>query len=364
MFQNGFYVSLRKTNIVGVDELAHQLPPDLGPFREFKVADWFCPDEWSKDGIFVPVREGDPMWFDLRLNPECACLCAVQRVNPVTGEPANLDAGLAKDPSQNYLALPKQRWLDGYAKDGKVYQFIVTKEGVGLAVSEFVLPKHMQDSHAIGFAFYAPKVERSRLAPVPRRSGWEFTPEGPRKSGTSPMWFSPTHTPASWETASHRLLRSMRTDSVEPTGEVKCSSIPSSFSYEAPSCGGCASAGAYDLLGDDGVDRLDGDADFLGADEIAEVDTVDMLERSQQETHDKAAMGAGGRIGQRIEPDDNTTEYYQDKPVAVLTVYLALPGQFAAIMKKGKRQDANRPDKYKFSGNVGGVQVPLIKQDA
>ena len=189
MIQNECYVSLRKTTIVDVNEDSHQLPPDGGAFKEFKVADYHCPDEWVKDGIFVGVQEGQPMWFDLRQNEVCACLASVQRLNPVTSEPANLDAGLTKDPTQNYLVLPTQLWLDGYAKDGKVYQFIVTKAGVGLAVNEFALPKHMQDSHALAFAFFQPKN------PPPRR---EVTRAGPDHPMTSPMWFSPMHTPHSW----------------------------------------------------------------------------------------------------------------------------------------------------------------------
>ena len=111
MRQNNFFVSLRKTKIVNVDESAHCLPPDFGPFPEYKVADYFCPPEWSKDGIFVPVKEGEPLWIDLRDNPVCACIPSVQRVNPITGDPADLEHGLKKDPQQNYMILPKQLWI-------------------------------------------------------------------------------------------------------------------------------------------------------------------------------------------------------------------------------------------------------------
>ncbi len=78
------------------------------------------------------------------------------------------------------------------------------------------------------------------------------------------------------------------------------------------------------------------------------------------ESLDKASMGQGGRITQRIVTDDNTVDYYRDKPVGILTVYLALPEQFKAIMEKGKRQDSKKKDKFVHSGEVGGVQVPLI----
>ena len=164
MEQDGYQLSIRKTDKIRVDESNHSLPPDLGEFQEYHVADYHCPEEWSKDGVFIAAKEDEPLWIDFRSNDECAVLPSIQRLNPVTGESINLEDGITKEPTQNYLCLPIQRWLDGYAKDGKVYQFVVTKAGVGLAVNEYVLPEHMQDSHALGFAFFAPKVPKPKPA--------------------------------------------------------------------------------------------------------------------------------------------------------------------------------------------------------
>jgi len=353
MFQNDSYVSLRKTTIVDVNEDSHQLPPDHGAFNEFKVADYNCPDEWIKDGIFVEVKEGQPMWFDLRQNEVCACLPSVQRLNPVTGEPANLDAGLTKDPTQNYLMLPGQLWLDGYARDGKVYQFIVTKAGVGLAVNEFALPKHMQDSHALAFAFFQPKNPPPRRV-VTRRSGLD-------PIMTQPMWFSPMHTPHSWighddhygvKSALGKIMGSSM------GGGKSCStgSLRSLSSSSEPVIGGANFVSNTDVPMDDCME--------LGAvaDEVVafEPETVDILE--DRKDFDKASMGMGGRIKQRIKTDGNTVDYYHEKPSAILTVYLALPEQYKAIMKKGKRQDSSKKDKFINSGQVGKVQVPLVTQ--
>jgi hypothetical protein len=71
-------------------------------------------------------------------------------------------------------------------------------------------------------------------------------------------------------------------------------------------------------------------------------------------------MGAGGRIFQEIVTDENTVEYYHEKPTGMLSIYLALPEQFEAIMKKGRKQDASRKDRHVHSGDVGGIPVPLI----
>lgn len=349
MLQNGHYVSIRKTEVVNVDESSHRLPPDLGGLAEFKVADYHCPAEWSKDGIFVKVEEGQPLWFDFRANEECAVLCSVQRLNPVTGEPANLEGGLSKDPKQNYLKLPEQMWLDGYAKDGKVYQFVVTKAGEGLAVSEFVLPKHMQDSHALGFAFFPPKN------PKPKPAVTRYVPSMPVKYGVVDDYLKSSDTIGSPVFGSSKKYAKVTKGSVargmldggssvdwDNASEVLCSSaVPATFSAEAPAetcynIGACAAAEPQE-------------------------DVVDVLREEVSQKYDKASMGMGGRITQDVVSDSNTVEYYTEKPVAVLTVYFALPEQFDAIMKKSKRQDSTKPDKFIFSGEVGGVQVPLIK---
>lgn len=352
MIQNNFYASVRKTTVVNVDDSAHKLPPDNGPFQEFRVADWFCPEEWSKDAIFIPVKEGEPMWFDFRQNDECAVLCAVQRLNPVTGEPADLEGGLTKDPNQNYLYMPDQRWLDGYAKDGKVYQFVVTKEGVGLAVNEFVLPKHMQDSHAIGFAFYSPKNPKPKPQPVYRSMDMcKFSPDMCKIGNSSPLRNLSKGISGQglghWDSALH--------DTYGSSGQMD------SFSHEVNTSGTGTQCNASPNMA--GAADTDGGAAY--AEEIDEVEVVDRLAEIEVDhtQFDKASMGMGGRIEQRITPDPNTVDYYHEKPAAVLTMYLCLPEQFEAIMKKGKRQDSSRKDKYVFSGEVGGVQVPLIKPE-
>lgn len=73
-------------------------------------------------------------------------------------------------------------------------------------------------------------------------------------------------------------------------------------------------------------------------------------------------MAAGGRITQEIKTDCNTVDYYEEKPAAVLRIYLASTEQFEAIMKKGEKQDAGKSDKYIHSGKIGSITVPLNSQ--
>lgn len=342
MKSNNFSVSIRQTKVVEISPEANLLPPDCGPFKEFRVADYFCPDEWTKNGVFIPVKEGDPFWIDFRGNISSAVIPSVQRVNPITGESCNIKDGIKKDPKQNYLVLPRQKWIDGYVKEGKVYQFIVTKSGVGLAVNEYLLPVELQDSHALGFAFFSPKHNPDI---IDGRIDITYYQRGP-----NPYWFSPVYIPHNWQIRTP--LRSFT--STTTGGYVKTSStIPPS----------------------DAIPISNGGKDFgsINADDIQDVqeqiecfvnspDTTVITNHSfDYDSCDKASIGAGGRIEQQIVVDPNTPEFYNEKPDATLTIYLALPDLFEQIMSKGLRQDASRRDKYVHSGELNGIQIPLIK---
>jgi hypothetical protein len=361
MKHNGFQVDIHKTEVIPVDSDSHGLPPSRGAFQNFMVADWHCPPEWSKDGFFIPVEEGQPMWFDLRWNDECACLPSIQRLNPITGEPSNLDAGLNKEPVQNYLCLPEQKWLDGYAKDGKVYQFVVTKEGIGLAVNEYVLPKYMQDSHALAFVFYGAKNPKKKD---------EFTPIFAKKRA-SIHYFSSIHTPENWVAHGdfdiHKVYRSY---SVGNTAHEPASAVITACC--TPMATDRSQIASNNLIDNaevkccSGIKEADCCVDGIQESEIVsshdEIDVVDILKGQDDIALDKASMGMGGRITQRIISDKNSIDYYRDKPDAIVTVYLALPGIFQSIMEKGQRQNENKKDKYVHSGEIAGVQVPLISQ--
>ncbi len=379
MRQNGFSARVVKTKIVNVDEQSHCLPPDNGSYSEFQVADYYCPEEWSNDGIFVPVKEGDPLWFDFSGNDdECAILCAVQRINPVTGEPADLEAGLSKDPTQNYLRMPEQVWLDGYAKEGKVYQFVVTKAGIGLAVNEFVLPKHMQDSHAIGFAFFGPKNPKPKPLHRTRYPGeYMLTTKGMLKSKGN-TWVSAQNLCAGGGEIVEAGGGSQTMNfSPEPSSTMMGidseDMLGGSIDVDSPADSVCflsASAETDKLVlgASADVQRFTQNRVADNYNEVVEeppvIDTVDILAEEAKLTElDKASMGAGGRIRQEIVTDANTTDYYHEKRSALLTIYFALPEMYKAIMKKGKRQDASKKDKYKTSGHIGGVAVPLVTQD-
>lgn len=327
MKQNNFCAKIHKTIKINVDDDTHALPPSKGVFVEHHVAEYDCPTEWSKDGVFIEVKEGEPMWFDFIGNDECAIIVSVQKVNPITGEKSELK--LSKDPKQNYLKMPEQRWLDGYSNDGKVYQFVVTKSGIMSAVNEYVLPLHEQDSYAIGFAFFDLKNPKPKISPVIHYSyptlyceETTYDYSVPQYHHSSAKGILRQHTQISTQSNCYGLssVDALLSDNEVPiTGDVTCDNEAAIR---------CMSMGSSELL--------------------------------DHTAFDKASMGQGGRIVQEIVTDNNTIEYYVSEPSVVMNYYLCLPEQFAAIMAKGKRSDPHKKDKYTHSGKVGNVQIPLI----
>lgn len=327
MKQNGYQASIRKTTKINVNESHHSLPPDLGPFKEFKVADYFCPDEWDKNGIFIPVQEKEPLWIDLRMNPTCACLISVQKVNPVTGEKSDLKAGLSKNPMQNYLKLPEQLWLDGYSKDGKVYQFTVTTEKSEYAVCDYVLDPQDNDSQAIGIAFFGEKNPKPAKPVIrPNANGLFANPYTKGYSGV--LEDSIGYNGINYNSSGEQLLRSVK---------ISCSTVK----HVKPP----VSTRVIE-------DAIPAHVEAFSA----EFETTTDFDCNVQT---KASMAAGGRILQNIRQDENSIEFYKSEPDCVISIYMCLPGQFQQIMNQGRR-DEPKKDKYVMSGEIAGKQIPLM----
>lgn len=384
MIQNEFHVDVVRTKKVEVSKKNFTIndAPHLGCYDEFRVADYHCPESWSKDGIFIAVKEGESLWFDLRPNWDCVCIPAMEKVNPVTNEPADLKKGLFKEPKQNYLRLPEQKWIDGYNNEGIAYQFTITKKGLSYGVAENILPVEMQDSQSIGFAFFAAKNPKAKPEKPTKTTEKQVLLMGLSQVFSQPyppvLYNSPP--PTEWKGIGSQPIGSYPVwcDVEQP------SKAPTKLSLRRSK--GVAAAGLESLRGmsfnasaphmNDTIscDASGGNVNYdmaISCNEVAEektagmpmmAESVDMGESLDVDdpTLDKATMGAGGRIIQEIYQDHNTVDYYHDKPDAILVVYFALPDQFERIMKKGRRQEPHE-DKYVHSGKIGGKQIPLIK---
>ena len=132
-----FRVSFQRTLRIPDDGGLYPLPPGLGRFPVFRVADYAdrVPASWRRrGGVFIPMYQREALWlsFEQPWWRGCAVKVGVGKVNAVSG--AAWDEALCAGP-QDYLVCPDQPWLDGInAGDGFVRQFVAMPLGMGYTV--------------------------------------------------------------------------------------------------------------------------------------------------------------------------------------------------------------------------------------
>ncbi|MGW0581303.1 hypothetical protein ACWD25_36380 [Streptomyces sp. NPDC002920] len=114
----------------------HDLPPGLGTFPVRRVSDHAdtVPADWlARGGVMLPVYLREAMWLGFGGSTEPAALqIGAGKVCAVSGKPWS--DRLSRDP-QNYVALPRQPWLDGINSGrGTVRQFVAVPLGMGATV--------------------------------------------------------------------------------------------------------------------------------------------------------------------------------------------------------------------------------------
>jgi hypothetical protein len=113
----------------------HHLPPGLGSFPLRRVADYpdTAPAEWlARGGVMLPIYQREAMWLSFHASEPTALQVGTGKVCAVSGLP--WIERLVGDP-QNYVALPRQPWLDGInAGDGFIRQFVAVPLGSGATV--------------------------------------------------------------------------------------------------------------------------------------------------------------------------------------------------------------------------------------
>jgi len=135
-FGNRFSVSLQRTLRIPDDDRVYPLPPGLGLFPIYEVAQYASrvPADWEDTDVFIPVYQREALWIgfdgaDWRPN---AVKVGVGNINAVSGKP--WDTELHEDP-QDYLVCPLQPWLDGInAGQNFVRQFVSMPLGEGYTV--------------------------------------------------------------------------------------------------------------------------------------------------------------------------------------------------------------------------------------
>lgn len=130
-------VDFQRTLRIPDDNREYPLPPGLGSFPLEHVDDHAAraPASWQRHGgVFLPMYQAEAMWINFRASYPMAVKVAAGKINAVTGEPWTND--MSPSP-QDYLVVPDQPWLDGFAvRKGSIRQFVAMPLGEGYTAEE------------------------------------------------------------------------------------------------------------------------------------------------------------------------------------------------------------------------------------
>lgn len=176
-----FSVSFQRTLRIPDDGQAYPLPPGLGAFPIYRVADNSdrVPSSWlEQGGIFIPMYQREALWlgFSAAHWKPNAVKVGTGAVNAVSGLP--WDEALHADP-QDYIVCPDQPWLDGInAGDGDVRQFVAMPLGAGYTVAEQVSADEAMGG--IQLLVFEPKAGRFPDLPPPAKDDFLIEESAPQ----------------------------------------------------------------------------------------------------------------------------------------------------------------------------------------
>ncbi len=137
-------IEFQRTLRLPDDGKEYPLPPGLGCFPLRHLDDYAerLPEAWRRrGGVIMPMYQSEALWirfctedFFFRDGYPFAVKVAAGKINAVTGKP--WCEGLHRKP-QDYLAVPKQPWLDGFCvAKGTIRQFVAMPLGEGFTAEE------------------------------------------------------------------------------------------------------------------------------------------------------------------------------------------------------------------------------------
>ena len=135
-------IEFQRTLRIPDDGKIYPLPAGFGPFSLRHVDDYkdTVPAPWiERGGVLMPMYQSEALWIRFNTRYPFAVKVAAGKINAVTGE--LWTTGLQTDP-QNYMVLPEQPWLDGFAvRKGVIRQFVAMPLGAGYSAEEQITGK-------------------------------------------------------------------------------------------------------------------------------------------------------------------------------------------------------------------------------
>lgn len=130
-------IEFQRTLRIPDDGRTYPLPPSLGRFPLRHVDDFAdrVPQEWlQRGGVLMPMYQAEALWMNFEGQYPFALKIAAGKVNAVSG--GSWQDGLQRRP-QDYVVIPGQPWLDGFAvAKGVIRQFVAMPLGAGCTVEE------------------------------------------------------------------------------------------------------------------------------------------------------------------------------------------------------------------------------------
>jgi hypothetical protein len=135
-------IEFQRTLRIPDDGKIYPLPAGFGPFPLRHVDDYkdSAPEPWIEHGgVLMPMYQSEALWILFTTGYPFAVKVAAGKINAVTGELWTV--GLQAHP-QNYLVVPEQPWLDGFAvQKGVIRQFVAMPLSAGYSVEEQITGK-------------------------------------------------------------------------------------------------------------------------------------------------------------------------------------------------------------------------------
>lgn len=135
-------IEFQRTLRIPDDGKIYPLPAGFGCFPLRHVDDYkdTVPTQWiERGGVLMPMYQSEALWINFRTDYPFAVKVAAGKINTVTGELWQTE--LQADP-QNYMVLPEQPWLDGFAvRKGMIRQFVAMPLGAGYSAEEQITGK-------------------------------------------------------------------------------------------------------------------------------------------------------------------------------------------------------------------------------
>jgi hypothetical protein len=182
-------IDFQRTLRIPDDGRDYPLPPGLGRFPLAHVDDHAdnVPPAWlTHGGVMLPMYQSEAMWlhfsssiiYDRGTRYPFAVKVATGKICAVSGETWRNE--LARTPKQNYLAIPRQPWLDGYCVDeGLIRQFVAMPLGAGYTAEEQLTGEAEHGGLQILVSPMKREVFERRFPKIEHRSVARHTMEAP-----------------------------------------------------------------------------------------------------------------------------------------------------------------------------------------